>query len=53
VSGIIRPTDISAENYILSSAIADARIEYSGSGTIGTKQGVGWGTKILDMVWPF
>ncbi len=53
VTGIIRPTDISADNYILSSAIADARIEYSGSGTIGTKQGVGWGTKVLDLVWPF
>lgn len=53
VSGIIRPTDISADNYILSSAIAEARIEYSGSGTIGTKQGVGWGTKVLDLVWPF
>ncbi|MEA3348362.1 MAG: flagellar basal body L-ring protein FlgH [Pseudomonadota bacterium] len=53
VSGIIRPTDISADNYILSSAIAEARIEYSGTGTIGTKQGVGWGTRILDMVWPF
>ncbi len=53
VSGIIRPTDISADNYILSSAIAEARIEYSGNGTIGTKQGVGWGTKVLDLVWPF
>lgn len=53
VSGIIRPTDISADNYILSSAIADARIEYSGSGSIGTKQTVGWGTRILDAVWPF
>lgn len=53
ISGIIRPTDISANNYILSSAIADARIEYSGDGAIGTKQRVGWGTKVLDMVWPF
>jgi len=53
ISGIIRPTDISANNYILSSAIADARIEYSGDGTIGTKQGVGWGTRVLDLVWPF
>ncbi|NPA24785.1 MAG: hypothetical protein GXO34_03040 [Deltaproteobacteria bacterium] len=53
VSGIIRPTDITADNYILSSAIADARIEYSGSGSVGTKQRVGWGTKILDLVWPF
>ena len=53
ISGIIRPTDISANNYILSSAIADARIEYSGDGTIGTKQRVGWGTKVLDLVWPF
>ena len=53
ISGIIRPTDISANNYILSSAIADARIEYSGDGVIGTKQRVGWGTKVLDLVWPF
>ncbi len=53
VSGIIRPTDITADNYVLSSAIAEARIEYSGNGTIGTKQGVGWGTRILDLVWPF
>ncbi|MCD6293311.1 MAG: flagellar basal body L-ring protein FlgH [Deltaproteobacteria bacterium] len=53
ISGIIRPTDISADNYILSSAVADARIEYSGSGTLGTKQRVGWGTKVLDLVWPF
>jgi flagellar L-ring protein precursor FlgH len=53
VSGIIRPTDITADNYILSSAIAEARIEYSGSGTLGTKQRVGWGTKVLDLVWPF
>ena len=53
ISGIIRPTDISANNYILSSAIADARIEYSGDGAIGTKQRVGWGTKVLDLVWPF
>ncbi|MEA3332377.1 MAG: flagellar basal body L-ring protein FlgH [Pseudomonadota bacterium] len=53
VSGIIRPTDITADNYILSSAIAEARIEYSGSGTIGNKQRVGWGTKVLDLVWPF
>jgi len=53
ISGVIRPTDISANNYILSSAIADARIEYSGDGAIGTKQRVGWGTKVLDLVWPF
>jgi flagellar L-ring protein precursor FlgH len=53
VSGIIRPTDITADNYIMSSAIANAHIEYSGTGSIGTQQRVGWGTRILNIVWPF
>ncbi len=53
VSGIIRPTDITADNYIMSSAIADAHIEYSGTGSLGTQQRVGWGTRILNVIWPF
>ena len=53
LSGIVRPCDISEDNSILSSYVADARIEYSGVGVISAKQHPGWITGILDVVWPF
>ncbi len=53
LSGIIRPVDISPDNTILSSYIADARIEYSGKGSVSDKQRPGWLTRLLDYVWPF
>lgn len=51
--GLIRPRDISADNVILSSYIADARIAYSGSGIINDRQRPGWISNILNNVWPF
>ncbi|MEW6594405.1 MAG: flagellar basal body L-ring protein FlgH [Thermodesulfobacteriota bacterium] len=53
LSGIIRPSDISADNAVLSSRIADARIEYSGQGVIGDKQQPGWLARAFDVIWPF
>lgn len=53
LSGIIRSQDISSDNSVLSSNIADARIEYSGTGTLGDKQQPGWLASILDVIWPF
>jgi flagellar L-ring protein precursor FlgH len=53
LSGIIRPVDISTDNTILSSFISDARIEYTGSGPVSDKQRPGWGTRIIDVIWPF
>jgi flagellar L-ring protein precursor FlgH len=53
LTGIIRPEDIAADNSILSSHIADARIEYSGRGVISDKQQPGWLARIIDSVWPF
>ena len=53
LSGIIRPQDISKDNSILSSEIADARIEYNGVGSLANKQRPGWLTSALDVLWPF
>ncbi|MBN2333732.1 MAG: flagellar basal body L-ring protein FlgH [Deltaproteobacteria bacterium] len=53
VSGVIRASDIAVDNTISSLVIADATINYGGYGDLGTKQRVGWATKVLDVVWPF
>lgn len=53
ITGIIRPEDISADNSISSSNIADARIVYTGGGVLNDKQHPGWMTRVLDWGWPF
>jgi flagellar L-ring protein precursor FlgH len=53
LSGVIRPVDISPDNTILSSYIADAKIDYTGKGPVSDKQRPGWLARILDSVWPF
>jgi flagellar L-ring protein precursor FlgH len=53
LSGLVRPVDISSDNTVLSSFIADARIDYTGSGPVSDKQRPGWMMRILDAAWPF
>ncbi len=53
LSGIVRPRDISADNVIQSTYIADAQITYSGTGIVNDRQKPGWLTRILDHIWPF
>lgn len=53
LSGIIRPQDVAQDNSILSTNVADARIEYSGQGALGDTQRRGWLARVLDTVWPF
>jgi flagellar L-ring protein FlgH len=53
IQGMIRIADISSNNIVLSTAIADAQIELTGQGVVSDKQRVGWLTRILDWVWPF
>jgi len=53
ISGIVRPKDISANNTVLSTYIADAKIEYTGKGIIDDKQRPGWLTRLFDRFWPF
>ena len=53
VQGVIRTEDINSNNIVLSTYIADARIELIGEGVISDKQRPGWMARILDWVWPF
>ncbi|MCL5807296.1 MAG: flagellar basal body L-ring protein FlgH [Deltaproteobacteria bacterium] len=53
ITGVIRSEDIMADNWVLSSNMADARILYTGSGVLTDKQHPGWMTRALDWGWPF
>lgn len=53
LSGWVRPDDIDARNEVASTKLAGARIDYYGIGEIGRQQRAGWGTIVLDYVWPF
>jgi len=52
LTGVIRPEDIAADNSIISSYVADARITYTGRGVLSEKQSPGWLARILDYIWP-
>jgi flagellar L-ring protein precursor FlgH len=53
VAGVIRPQDISAANRVKSTYLADSRIEYYGKGALADKQKPGWGTRLIDNLWPW
>lgn len=53
VTGIIRPEDISSDNQIRHSQIAEARISYGGRGTISTVQRPGIGQRVVDAISPW
>jgi flagellar L-ring protein precursor FlgH len=53
VAGVVRPEDISSSNTILSSQIAEARINYGGRGDISAVQKTPAGTALLQRFWPF
>jgi len=52
LSGIVRPEDIEFDNTVSSSKIAEARIEYTGSGVISDKQRPGIYHRIFDWLYP-
>ncbi len=53
-SGIVRPVDIGPDNSIPSTKVADAKITYSGRGTLADSSEPGWLAKFFNSPWfPF
>lgn len=52
-SGIVRLADVSPENRIASSRVADARIEYSGNGSVQRASREGWLSRFFNAISPF
>jgi len=53
VSGIIRPEDVTANNTINQTQIAEARISYGGRGQLSAVQRPNWGQRIGDAISPW
>lgn len=54
LNGIVRPQDISADNQIDSIKVANARIQYSGTGAFADAQKAGWLARFFNSSWwPF
>jgi flagellar L-ring protein FlgH len=53
IAGIVRRVDVDTKNTVLSSAIADAKIVYSGLGVLDDVQRPGWLVRVLDWISPF
>ncbi|WP_034474684.1 flagellar basal body L-ring protein FlgH [Aestuariibacter salexigens] len=51
LTGVIRPQDVSPSNEILSSKVANARIEYSGTGSFAQAQQKGWLARFFSSEW--
>ena len=53
ISGVIRPYDIDQYNKINSEQMSDAKILYKMIGVVDRSTQQGWGTKIVQSIWPF
>ena len=52
-SGIVRLADLDADNRIVSTRVADARIEYAGNGAVQRASREGWLSRFFNMIRPF
>lgn len=53
ISGIVRVADIDQNDTVQSSQVADARVVYTGNGSIGRASREGWLSKVFNLVSPF
>ena len=53
ISGVIRPYDITSDNSINSSQIANLKLLYEKDGVESEVLDTPWGTKLLRSIWPF
>ena len=51
ITGLVRPDDISPSNVVLSTQIADCKMEWSGRGPIAEKQRPGLLSSLLSLLW--
>ncbi|OYW47573.1 MAG: flagellar biosynthesis protein FlgH [Novosphingobium sp. 28-62-57] len=52
-SGIVRLGDVDQENRVMSTQVADARVEYTGNGSIGRASREGWLSRFFNAISPF
>ncbi len=53
LSGVVRPYDINQNNTVSSANISDAKIAYRTEGEIRQSTRKGWGTRLVEAIWPF
>lgn len=53
ISGVVRPIDITQDNSVRSSYVADAEIEFTGRGVLSDNQKPGLLTRFFNWIWPF
>ena len=53
INGVIRPYDITPENTVYSHQLANLKIKYIKDGEEDETNHKGWGTKIIENIWPF
>ncbi len=53
IVGVVRAADVTQQNTVLSTQIADARVEYSGNGSVYAAAQTPWLTNFFLSLWPF
>lgn len=53
IVGVVRSADVSQQNTVSSTQIADARVEYSGNGSVYAAAQTPWLTNFFLSLWPF